>query len=200
MKSRNISLSIGILSVVMIVGAFGSDVFGQGRGGGRPASAGPPASNPGVDRGLGNASIRSEGRSDTGLGTAATRSNGRSVDGLDRARLARQNASTVSDSELRRYSGLSRRLGSTPSDLRSAYERALLANPDLKFGQFVAANMIAENLNARHSGITSSAILAGLANGDSIGRTLKNLGISSDEAKRAEQEAKDRIKAAKKNN
>ena len=199
MKLRNIYLLGGILSVALICGAFGSDAYGQGRGGGRPANAGPPSGNPGPDRGLGNASSRSDGRSDTGLGTAATRSNGRSSDGLDRARLARQNASAVSERELNRYNGLSQRLGTTPSEMRAAYHAALLANPDLPFGKFVAANMIAENLNARFPAITSSAILAGLANGDSLGRTLKNLGLTGDEAEIEEKAAKERIKAGKKN-
>jgi hypothetical protein len=202
MKIRNFSIKVGIVTAALIFGAFGGEIYGQGqgRGGGRPANAGPPTGNPGVDRGLGAASDRSNGRSDNGLGTAAQRSNGRSMDGLDRAKLARHNASAVRDSALRRYSGLSRRLGTTPAEMRSAYEAALLVNPDLKFGQFVAANMIAENLNSRHPAVTSSAILAGLANGDSMGRTLRNLGLGSEEAKSAERAAKERMKAAGKNN
>ena len=61
----------------------------------------------------------------------------------------------------------------------------------------MAANVVADNLGTRFPGITSSAILAGLANGDSLGRTLRNLGMSKEQAKIAERTAEDRIKAAK---
>ena len=103
-----------------------------------------------------------------------------------------------SSNELNRYNGISRKLGVPPETLRAQYAAALLANPDLKFGQFVAANVIADNLNSRNSGITTSAILSGLRNGDSIGKTLKNLGISGDEADRIRKEADKQIKESKK--
>jgi hypothetical protein len=185
--------------------ALGSIAFAQGRGGGngggRPTGVGggPPA-GVGVDRGLGTASTRSDGRSDMGLGRASTNSNGRSDAGLDRARLARANANRMSDTELNRYRGLSKKLGTTPEQMRAAYQAALLANPDLTYGQFVAANVVADNLHSRFPSITSSAILAGLANGDSFGRTLQNLGLSHDQAKTAQRTADDEIKAAKERN
>ena len=181
------------------------DGFAQGRGGGRPAGAGPPATSGrpagiGVDRGLGNASVRSGGRSDDGLGNASNRSNGRSTSGLNRARLARSNANSVSDTELNRYRGLSRKLGTTPEEMRARFETALLANPDLKYGQFVAAHMVADNHVGRFPGITAPAILEGFANGDSLGRTLRNLGMTKDQAKLAERDAEMRIDSAKKRN
>ncbi len=174
---------------------------GRGGGGGRPASPGPPI-GVGVDRGLGNASSRSAGRSDDGLSNAATRSNGRSSSGLDRARLARANAAALSDSEINRFRGLSKRLGVTPDEVRAQYEAALLLNPDLTFGNFVAANVIADNLarQGRFPNVTSAAILAGLADGDSLGRTLRNLRVPDDEAKAAKKDAEERIKAAKRRN
>src|SRR5258706_1509533 len=60
---------------------------GRGSGGGGGHAGGPPP-GVGVDRGLGNASDRSNGRSDNGLGTASDRSNGRSDARLHRGRLA----------------------------------------------------------------------------------------------------------------
>ncbi|MEO6051600.1 MAG: hypothetical protein ABIP78_09760, partial [Pyrinomonadaceae bacterium] len=182
---------------------IGSATLAQGRGhggGGRPSGAGQPSGNPGVDRGLGNATTNSNGRSDTGLGNASSNSNGRSDDGLDRARAGRNNAASLTDTELNRYRGLSRKLGITPEEMRSRYAAALAANPDLKYGQFVAANVIADNLNVRNSSITSGAILAGLANGDSIGQTLHSLGLGKDDAKSAQKESKRKIKAAKSGN
>jgi len=175
---------------------------GNGGGGGRPATAGPPsgAGGGGINHGLGTASTNSNGRSDTGLGTASTRSNGRSTTGLDRARLASANANRMSDNELNRYRGLSRKLGTTPEEMRARYQAALLANPDLNYGNFVAANVIADNLNGRFPNVTSNNILAGLANGHSIGETLRNLRLTKEQAKIAQRDAEDKINAAKRNN
>lgn len=193
-------LTIVGLSVLALLFSTVTDTYAQGRGGGRPANPGPPAGSPGVDRGLGTPSGQSNGRSDAGLGNASDRSNGRSTAGIDRARLARDNAQRVSDTDLNRYRGLSNHLGTTPEQMRTAYQSALLANPDLTFGNFVAANVIADNLHSRYPSITSSAILAGLARGDSIGRTLQNLGLSSEQAKIAKHGAEDAMKAAKQRN
>ncbi|HEY2866632.1 MAG TPA: hypothetical protein VGJ02_06035 [Pyrinomonadaceae bacterium] len=194
--------------ITVIVLAMSSLAFAQGRGngGGRPAGGGggnpgggPPA-GVGVDRGLGTASSRSGGRSDNGLGAASTNSNGRSDTGLDRARMARDNANRMNDTDLNRYRGLSKKLGTTPDQMRAAYQAALMANPNLTYGQFVAANVIADNLNARFPMVTSSAILAGLANGDSIGKTLRNLGMSKEQSKTVQETADDQIKSAKQRN
>ena len=204
MSYRN-SLLLAIAMIVTLVCADAA--FAQGRGGGggrpsgagggRPTTAGPPAGM-GVDRGLGTASTRSNGRSDTGLGNASTRSNGRSDTGLDRARQGGR-ATMPDNNELHRYTGISKKLGTTPEDLRAQFETALAANPDLKWGQFVAANVIADNLSARHPGITSAAILTGLQNGDSIGETLENLGLGEEQAEQAEKAAKREIKESRKN-
>jgi hypothetical protein len=120
--------------------------------------------------------------------------------GIERARLASANANRMSDTDLNRYRGLSKKLGSTPEQMRAAYQAALLANPDLTYGQFVAANVIADNLHARFPSVTSSAILAGLANGDSIGQTLRHLGLTKDQSKTAQEVADDQIKSAKQRN
>lgn len=185
-----------------------TDTFAQGRGrggggrnagGGRPANAGPPSGS-GVDRGLGNASSRSNGRSDAGLDNASTRSNGRSDSGIDRARLARDNANRMTDTDLNRYRGLSRRLGTTPEEMRARYQAALLTNPDLNYGNFVAAHVIADNMNTRYPNVTAPGILAGLASGDSIGETLRALRLSKEQAKIAQRDAEDRINAAKRRN
>jgi hypothetical protein len=201
---RRMSTLIGLaLASLLIVGAYNS-ASAQGRRpagagqGGPPAGAGrggPPA-GVGVDRGLGTASQRSGGRSDTGLGTASERSGGRSDAGLERARAARANSQRA-DQELRNNPGLTERLNFNANDLRSQYQAALANNPNLKFGQFVAANVLARNLGATNSSITTGAILNGLAEGNSIGRTLQNLGLSSSEANEARKNAERQIKASK---
>jgi hypothetical protein len=81
--------------------------------------------------------------------------------------------------------------------LRSGYQAALVANPSLKFGQYVAATRLEQNLHARFPNVTRANILAGLANGDSLGRTLRNLGLSSHEADVAKKQAEREIKQAK---
>lgn len=174
---------------------------GRGRGGGRttgnPNINRPTGGGGNVDRGIITSSENSEGRSTRGLGNANRNSDGRSEDGINRARNGGGNRNLPSDTELNRYRGISRKLGVSTETLRSRYEAALASNPDLKFGQFVAANVIADNLSTRSPRITASAILLGLQNGDSIGRTLQNLGINSDDAKRLEKEAKRKIKSSK---
>ena len=172
---------------------------GGGNGGGRPATAGQP-SGMGVDRGISTSGTRSDGRADTGRGNASTRSTGRSDAGLDRARTGRGNGQVPEDAELRRYTGISRKLGVTPEALRTSYEEALALNPDLTWGQFVSANVVADNLGTRHPNITSAAILAGLRDGDSLGETLQRLGLGEEQAEDAEKAVKREIKAAKKNN
>lgn len=176
---------------------------GNGGGGGHGAGAGMgnpgggPPSGIGVGRGIGTSSDRSNGRADNGRNTASDRSNGRSDEGIDRARLQRENANHA-DEELRDHPGMPAKLHTTANDLRAGYQTALASNPNLKFGQYVAANRLAANLGGRHPNITTDAILAGLAGGSSIGKTLQNLGLSNREAKEAEQQTEREIKEAKK--
>lgn len=202
MKNKELRALAGIaLAALLLIMCTSVSASAQGRGrgggGGNPGrGGGGPGMGPGVDRGLGNASDRSGGRSNEGLGRASERSNGRSDTGLERARAADQNGRHA-DEELRRHPGIANGLKTSPSELRSQYQAALALNPNLKFGQFVAANMLANNLNARHPNITTEAILSGLQEGRSIGQTLQSLGLSSSEAKQAEKNAKRRMKESR---
>ena len=137
-----------------------------------------------------------DGRSDEGLRTASDRSNGRSDAGLERARRAGDNRREA-DRELREHPGIARTLRVNANDLRSGYQTALALNPDLKFGQYVAATRLGQNLNSRFPNVTRDAILAGLADGDSLGRTLRNLGLSSQQADAAKKRAEREIKQAR---
>jgi len=171
---------------------------GRGSGGGGSNAGGPPA-GVGVDRGLGNASSRSGGRSDDGLSNASTRSNGRSDDGIDRARRASSNLRKADD-DLDDHPGLPRALHTNANDLRSGYQAALATNPDLSFGNYVSATRLGQNLNRRFSNVTRDSILDGLASGRSLGRTLQDLGVNERDAKDARKQADAEIKAARKNN
>lgn len=191
-----------LLTILILTLATG--VFAQGRGrgggsgGGRGSGGGPP-SGVGVDRGLGNASSRSNGRSDDGLSNASSRSNGRSDDGLDRARRASSNMRRADD-DLRDHPNLPRALRVNANDLRGGYQAALATNPDLSFGNYVSATRLGQNLNRRFPNVTRDAILNGLASGRSLGQTLQDLGLNSDESKAARKQAEAEIKAARKNN
>jgi len=150
MKTKHLAGLAAFAFAILFVGSV--DAFSQGRGGGRPSGAGGGngggrPSGMGVDRGLGNASDRSGGRSDDGLGNASTRSNGRSMTRLERARMG--GAPDKGSNELRRYTGITKKLGTTPEALRASYDAALAANPDLKWGQFVSANVVSDNLGGR---------------------------------------------------
>jgi hypothetical protein len=168
---------------------------GGGMGGGAGRGGGPPA-GVGVERGVGRSSDASAGRADAGRGNASERSEGRSDAGLEHARLMRDNARSA-ERELRDHPEMAKRLHENANDLRAGYSAALASNPSLKFGQYVAATRLAANLGGRRPNVTREAILAGLAGGDSLGRTLRDLGVGSDEAKEAERRVNREIKESK---
>lgn len=205
MSDKNLGKTIKAVILCVIVLSLATTAFAQGRGrgggagGGRGSgsgNAGGPPPGVGVDRGLGNASDRSNGRSDDGLRNASERSGGRSDAGLERARIASNNLRQA-DRELRDHPGLARDLHVSANSLRSGYQTALQANPELTFGQYVAATRLERNLNSRFPNITRDAILARLASGDSIGDALKDLGLSSREASDAKKQAERENKRAR---
>jgi len=191
---------LALACVFVLCGSAEAAAQGRGHGGGggvgRGGGVGGPPAGGGVDRGLGTSSSASNGRADNGRGNASDRSNGRSNAGLERARMQEQNAHDA-DKELRDHPGEAAALHTTANDLRDGYRAALAANPNLKFGQYVAATRLAQNLGATHPNITRDAILAGLANGRSIGQTLQDLGLGSQEAKDTERQANRQIKESK---
>jgi len=201
MHNRLKTLPVLMLACAFLI-AMQTIASAQGRGhgqGGPPAGVpgGEPHSGVGVDRGISTSSGHSNGRADTGRSTASDRSNGRSDAGLDRARLQRENTENA-DKELNDHPQMATRLHTTANDLRSGYQAALLANPNLKFGQYVAATRLAANLGPTHPTITTAAILAGLAHGQSIGQTLQDLGLGKDAASDAKKQVDREIKQARK--
>lgn len=206
MKNRRLGKVFYATFLCLVALSLSTSVFGQGRGrgggGGRGSGsgvghAGGPPAGVGVDRGIGNASVRSNGKSDRGLETASDRSQGRSDKGRERARLASNNLRHA-DEDLRNHPGIANTVHTNANDLRSGYRAALAANPNLKFGQYVAATRLAQNLGSRFPNITRNAILASLASGNSLGRTLQNLGLNSREANEAKNRAEREIKRGRK--
>lgn len=206
MKNRRLHGIIYTLLTALFVISLTMSVFAQGRGrgggvgggaGSGAGSAGGPPPGVGVDRGLGNASSRSNGRSDDGRENASDRSNGRSDAGIERARIASDNLNR-GERDLRNHPGIADSLHTNANDLRAGYQAALVTNPNLKFGQYVAATRLSQNLGTRFPSITRDAILAGLASGKSIGSTLQDLGLSSHEANEAKKQAEREIKRSRK--
>ncbi len=94
-----------------------------------------------------------------------------------------------------RFRGLSKKIGMSPEDARDWYERERDLNPNLTYGQFVAANMIARRNNSRYSNITTESILDRLRDGDNFGQAVKDLGLKGsryeDERRRIRREIED---------
>lgn len=189
-------LVVALSSSVMAQGKGRGGGVGGGRGSGGGHAGGPP---PGVrvDRGIGNSSVHSDGRSDRGRENASVKSGGRSDTGQERARIASSRLRDA-DNEMRDHPNMARALHMNANDLRAGYQTALLTNPDLKFGHYVSASRVSQNLGSRHPNITRDAILNGLASGRSLGQTLQDLGLSERDANDARHRAEREIKEAKK--
>jgi len=204
MKYKVTKAACAVLTVLIFVVAMAVSVAAQGRGrgggggggGGRGSGTGQP-SGVGVDRGLGRSDDASMGRAGAGRDNASTRSNRRSDAGLERARIASENLHNA-NKDLTKHPGVANTLHTNANALRAGYQTALLTNPNLTFGHYVAATRLAQNLGGRFPNITRNAILAGLANGRSIGQTLHDLGLSSSEAKAAKKQAEKEIKQSRK--
>jgi hypothetical protein len=202
MGKRIITTASPIVAAIILLMAMTGSVAAQGKGhgggggGGRGASGMGQPTGVGVDRGIGRSSDASSGRADTGRDTASDRSNGRADAGLDRARMASENLNKA-NRELTKNPGVASTLHTNANTLRAGYQAALLDNPRLTFGQFVAATRLSQNLGGKYPNITREAILAGLANGKSIGQTLQNLGLSSSEAKTAKKQAEKEIEQSR---
>lgn len=92
------------------------------------------------------------------------------------------------------FSGIAKKLNMTPQQLEANYDAAKAANSDLTRGQFIAANVLGQNLASK--GVTTQAILTGLQQHKSIGQTLHSLGLSDKEADEAERAADKEAKEA----
>jgi len=94
------------------------------------------------------------------------------------------------------FRGIASKLNTTPEALETAYKTAVAANPKLTRGQFIAANVLAQNLGSKNPSITTQAILDGLKSGKSMGKTLQSLGLSAKDSDKAQDEANSEIRRA----
>lgn len=116
---------------------------------------------------------------------------------MERANRMRSENAECANRELNDHPQMATRLNTTANDLRAGYQAALASNPSLKFGQYVAATRLEANLGATNPNITRDAILAGLADGKSIGQTLRDFGLNKHEAQQAKKRAEREFKEAK---
>jgi hypothetical protein len=103
---------------------------------------------------------------------------------------------SASEPKVTSFRGIASKLNTTPDALESAYQTARAANPKLTRGQFVAANILSQNLGSKDPSITTQAVLDGLKSGKSIGKTLQGLGLSETEAEKAQKDANAEIRRA----
>ncbi len=79
-----------------------------------------------------------------------------------------------------RFRGLSKKIGMSPEDAQDWYEREKDRNPNLTYGQFVAANMVARKNHSSRPRLTTEAILDRLEGGQNFGQAVKDLGLKGD--------------------
>jgi hypothetical protein len=170
MKQKYLGKLPGILIGLMLIFGLSFGVLAQGKG-------------KGGGKGKGN------GNSNAGRGNSNKQKN--SDDSLwngfpdDRRGRGNSNKSTFGNSQ--RFKGLSKKTGISEDALRARFELERRLNPDLTYGQFVAAHMISRN----HRGISTGDILGGLRGGRSIGQTLKNRGWDKGKIDRERKRIKD---------
>jgi hypothetical protein len=101
------------------------------------------------------------------------------------------------DDDLRNHPGIPRALHTNANDLRAGYQSALALNPDLKFGHYVSATRLGQNLGSRFPGVTRDAILDRLAAGRSLGQSLRDLGLNERDEKEARRRVERELKDAR---
>lgn len=159
-----------VMAVMILFLAAAGSAFSQGKGKGSTSRGNSSSTSRGntstTDRGNINRGRSDDRRDDDRRGANERR--GKS----DNADLGGSN----------RFRGLSKKTGVSQDDLRNRFETERALNPDLTYGQFVAAHMIAGN-NKNNRNISTGGILSGLRNGDSIGETLHRSGFSDSQIK-----------------
>jgi hypothetical protein len=153
----------GFLIGISLLLALSSVAFGQGKGKGNSGGKGKGNSGTVIDN------LPGPGRDDN-----SNRGNGKNkkndpIGGIfDNDQKGKGNSN--------RFKGLSKKTGVPENVLRARYETERRLNPDLTYGQFVAAHMVAKN----HRGVSTGDILGGLRNGQSIGQVLHDRGWDRD--------------------
>lgn len=152
MKQKSLIKLFGIFIALTLIFGFSSEAFAQGKGKG----GGKGKGNSNATRGNSDKSKKSDDSLWNGFPDDRNRQN-RGNSGLNNSR---------------RFKGLSKKTGLSEDTLRARFEVERQLNPDLTYGQFVAAHM----LSRKNRGISTGDILGGLRDGRSIGQILNNKG------------------------
>ena len=195
----NVKFLAVIAAAILLCIAGDSSALAQGKGGGKGNSGKSGNSGPGnsssvsKSNGKGN-SGKSADKANAKADKAADKADMKADKGEDKAIRAKEKAAKMSDNELNRYKGLSKKLGTTPHEMRARYEAALLRNPDLTYGNFVSAHMTADNLGDRYPNVTPDAILIGMSRGRSLGQTLQDLKVAPHHSQTTQDAIKSRMR------
>ena len=196
-----IKFAVVLIAAVVFCTAAGSGALAQGKGGGN--KGGGRSGNSGQSGNHGNSGNKSSSSSSASSDTVTSNDHGKPDKGeknadkaAKNADKARDKAAKMSDNELNRYKGLSKKLGTTPEDMRSRYRTALLQNPDLSYGNFVSAHMVADNLGNRYPNVTSAALLDRMAKGRSLGQAMQDLKVAPTHITSTQTNIKTRMKGA----
>lgn len=174
---------LGMETVASLQGRGGGGQ-GMGRPGGGPGSSGVPG-----DR---SAARPDRGNANGNYNAPPDNANGRPRRGHDNGN-GNSNGTRDNTNLTPRFEALYTRLGySSASALQTAYEAS-----GVKFGQFVAARVISNNLSATHPTVTSDAIISGIKSGKTLIQTLEDLGLTESEARAAERDARKALKPPK---
>jgi hypothetical protein len=157
--------------------ALGQGKGGGNKGGGKPAHAGQSGNhgnsgNKGSKPDSGTTDVITSG--DHGKPDKGAKNADKAAKNAEKAR---EKAARLADKDLNRYKGLSKKLGTTPEEMRARYQAALLQNPNLTYGNFVSSHMVADNIGDRYPGVSSAAILDRMAKGRSLGQAMQDLKV-----------------------
>ena len=189
MKSRLWTFFTTLALVCVFALAVQTSASAQARGGTGMASGMPAAGGYGMGRGA----DMSRGRVDDGLVRARERPNERPDPAREIARIQGENVRHA-ERDLREHPEVAPFLNTTTEVLRAGYRRELIRNPTLTFGRYVLLTRLAANLKATHQHVTREELLVGVAEGKSVERTLRSLGLDREEAKEARQRAEREVK------
>lgn len=166
------------LRLIVVLALIVATAFAQGRpsgaGGGRPSGAGMPSAGHEAPSGMGQPAHASGRPAERGKPADAGR--------------PEQAQQPLKDSQINggAFRMLEKKTGITSDQLKALYASSGAKN----FGEFVSAVVVSKNLK-----LDTTQVLDGLKT-KSLGETLKDLGVTSDQAKQAIKEAKKEAKAS----
>jgi hypothetical protein len=158
----------GLMLILSVVFALSSVAFAQGKSNGKGKGK------------SGNVGRGNQGNSDTN----DDRGRGRDEDNDNKGRGKDRDSDDYNNHNSKRYNGLAKKIGMSPEAAQTWYETEKRLNPDLTYGQFVAANMIARKHGSHYPNLTTERILGELRDGRSLGQAIKNLGLNDKDAEK----------------